>query len=61
MVIVEKIEDEPFKNCPACSRKTPISECKQIISRSSGKTTTSWRCIVCYEIRNKKKKDLARR
>ena len=61
MATTEKTEGELFKNCPACNRKTPISECKQIVSRSSGKTTTSWRCIVCYEIRNKKKKEIAKR
>jgi uncharacterized protein with PIN domain len=50
----EKIE---YKQCPSCNRKTPISECKKIESRSSGKTTISWRCNVCYEMKLKKNRD----
>lgn len=61
MTKIDQTEGELFKKCPACNRKTPIEECKQIISRSSGKTTISWRCIVCYEIRNKKKQEIAKR
>ncbi len=46
-----------FKRCPACNRKTPIAECKQVVSRSNGKTTIGWRCLVCYNIKKNKNRD----
>jgi len=37
------------KICPSCRALTPINEMKKIVSRSSGKTTNSWRCFACIK------------
>ena len=40
---------ESKKMCPSCRMLTSIDECKKVVSRSSGKVTTSWRCISCIK------------
>lgn len=42
-------EVDQLKRCPSCRNLTAPSDCVKRISRSSGKTTTSWRCKACVE------------
>ena len=37
------------KSCPSCSVLTPVNQIKKTVSRSGGKTTTSWRCFACMK------------
>jgi len=40
---------EAPKVCPSCRAVTPMDQMKKIVSRSSGKTTNSWRCFACMD------------
>lgn len=40
---------DPLVICPSCHAPKPTSECKKIVSRSSGKTSTSIRCLACIK------------
>ena len=37
------------KICPSYRALTPINQMKKIVSRSSGKTTNSWRFFACMK------------
>jgi len=43
-----EITQEP-KICPSCRVLTPFDQLKKIVSRSSGKSTNSWRCVTCIK------------
>lgn len=40
-----------LKNCPSCHTPKPPEEQVKTLSRSSGRKTSSWRCVKCINRR----------